>query len=81
MNSQITLMCLTGASRKELAKHNLDSLLYISFGASEVAFADNTIKNIMQSGKLNLLKNENITDLLYKWNTLSEIRKTRMIKL
>jgi len=81
MNAQITLMNLIGASKEELYKHNLDSIFYISFGASEMAFADNTIKNIMQSGKLNILKNEKIIDLLYKWNTLSEIRKTRMTKM
>ena len=81
MNAQITLMKLIGASKEELYKHNLDSIFYISFGASEMAFADNTIKNIMQSGKLNILKNEKISDLLYKWNTLSEIRKTRMTKM
>ena len=81
MNAQEILMSLIGASKQELYKHNLDSIFYISFGASEMAFADNTIKNIMQSGKLNLLKNGKITDLLYKWNTLSEIRKTRMTKM
>ena len=81
MNAHVTLMNLVGASKEELYKHNLDSIFYISFGATEMAFADNTIKNIMQSGKLNILKNEDITDLLYKWNTLSEIRKTRIKKL
>ena len=85
MNSQVntekTLMSLIGASKEELNKHNLDSIFYVSFGPGEIRFADNTIKNIIQSGKLNLLKNKKITDLLYKWNTLSEIRKTRIAKL
>ena len=81
MNAQETLMSLIGASKEELLKHNLDSIFFVSFGSSDLAFADNTIKNIMQSGKLNILKNENITDLLYKWNTLSEIRRIRMDKL
>ena len=81
MNAQKALMKLIGAPRAELNEHNLDSILYVSFGATEIAFADNTIKNIMQSGKLNILKDEKITDLLYKWNTLSEIRKIRMLKL
>jgi len=81
MNAQITLMNLVGASKEDLYKHNLDSIFYVSFGSSEMAFADNTIKNIMQSGKLNILKNEIITELLYKWNALSEIRKMRITKL
>lgn len=81
ISAHLVLMNLIGSSREALLKHNLDSLLYQSFSASEVAFADNTIKSIMQSGRLDLLKNEKVTDLLYKWNTLSEIRKTRMYKL
>ena len=81
MNAQMELMHLIGASKEELINHNLDSLFYVSFGANELAFADNTIKNIMQSGQLNLLKNEDINELLYKWNVLSEIRKIRMDKL
>ncbi len=80
-NAEKKLMSLIGVSKEELYKHNLDSLFYVAFSASEFAFADNTIKNIMQSGKLNLLKKDTITDLLYKLNTLSEIRKTRMGKL
>lgn len=82
INAQVALMNLIGSSREELITHNnIDSLLFVSFSASEVAFADNTIKSIMQSGRLDLLKNEEVTSLLYKWNTLSEIRKTRMFKL
>jgi Family of unknown function (DUF6090) len=81
MNAQMELMNLIGASKEELIKHRLDSLFYVSFGANELAFADNTLKNIMQSGQLNLLKNEEINVLLYKWNVLSEIRKIRMDKL
>ena len=81
MNAQLELMRLIGATEQELAKHNIDSLFYVSFGANELAFADNTLKNIMQSGQLNLLKNEDINGLLYRWNVLSEIRKIRMDKL
>ncbi len=78
--SEQKLMGLIGASKEEISRHNLDSLFYVAFGSSEFAFADNTIKNIMQSGKLNLLKNESISDLLYQWNTLSAIRTRRLEK-
>jgi hypothetical protein len=81
MNAQMELMNLIGAPKEELIKHNLDSLLYVSFGANELSFADNTLKNIMNSGQLNLLKNEDIQALLYEWNVLSEIREIRMDKL
>ena len=81
MNTHIELMALIGVSKDELLKHNLDSLLFGSLAAVEFAFEDNTIKNIMQSGQLNLLKNKNITALLNKWNALSEVRKIRMTKM
>jgi hypothetical protein len=81
MNAQMKLMSLIGASKEELDKHNLDSLFYVSFESNELAFADNTLKNLMQGGKLDLLKNEEINQLLYKWNALSEIRKNRIDKL
>ena len=81
MNAQLEIMNLIGASKEELARHNLDSLFYVSFGANELYFADNTLKNIMNSGQLNLLKDENINLLLNKWNALSEIRKIRLDKL
>ncbi|RNC88509.1 MAG: hypothetical protein ED555_12785 [Allomuricauda sp.] len=79
-NAQQVLMSLIGTTKEELYKHNLDSLFYVSFGASEFAFADNTLKNLMQSGRLALLRSEKITALLYKWNELSAIRNTRLKK-
>jgi hypothetical protein len=81
IDANMDLLKLIGSSKEELSKHNLDSLFYVSFGSNELAFADNTIKNIMQSGRLNVLKDENISSLLYKWNALSEIRQLRMKKL
>ena len=81
MNANLVLMSLIGTSREELYIHNLDSLFFESLAANELAFADNTLKNIIQSGRLNLLKNEKITSLLYKWSELSEIRQIRLNKL
>ena len=81
MDANNELMTLIGASKEELSKQNLDSLFFSSLSANELAFADNTLKNLMQSGRLNILRNEKITTLLYKWNELSEIRKIRMNKL
>ena len=81
MNSSIELMKLIGASQEELARHNLDSLLFESFPSNEIAFANNAVNSIVQNGRLNLFKNETITTLLYHWNSLSEIRKVRYEKL
>lgn len=81
MNANLELMNLIGETKNELFKQNLDSLFYYSFGSTELALPDNTLKNIMSSGQLNLIKNEDITLLLYKWNELAEIRKKRIDKL
>ncbi|WP_199757267.1 hypothetical protein [Formosa maritima] len=81
MMASIALMKLVGASQETLSNHNIDSLLYVSLGASEIAFADNTVKSIVQNANLNLFKDDTISELLYKWNSLSEIRKNRNHKL
>ncbi|MCB0461577.1 MAG: hypothetical protein R2816_05445 [Flavobacteriaceae bacterium] len=81
MSSSIELINLVGATKQELSKHNLDSLFFESFPANELAFANNAVNDIVQNGHLNLFKDEEITTLLYQWNSLSEIRKTRFEKL
>ena len=81
INAGIELIKLIGSTRAELSKHNLDSLLFESFPANELAFGDIAVNNIIQNGRLNLFKDETINTLLYKWNSLSEIRKTRFGKL
>lgn len=81
INASIKLMRLIGVSEEELYNHNLDSLLFESFPSNELAFANNTVNSIVQNGRLNLFKNDSISSLLYKWNSLSEIRKVRIEKL
>lgn len=81
INSSEALINLIGVSKEELSKHNLDSLLFESFPSNELAFADNAVKNLVQNGRLNLFKDEAITNLLNQWNSLSEIRKIRFEKL
>jgi len=77
----IELINLVGASKEKLSDYNLDSLLFESFPANELAFADNAVNNIVQSGRLNLFKDDTIATLLYQWNSLGEIRKIRIEKL
>ncbi|MBT8290298.1 MAG: hypothetical protein KJO93_05645 [Muriicola sp.] len=81
MNAGVVLMSLIGTPRNELQKHNLDSLLFETFPSNELAFASNALNNIVQNGRLNLLRDESITSLLYEWNALAEIRNTRFDKL
>ena len=81
MNSNIALMSLIGETREGLSKQNLDSLFYKAYQGYELAFTENAIKNIVEGGRLNLFKDEEMTSLLNQWNSLSEIRENRLNKL
>ncbi len=81
IKSSSKLISLIGATKEELENKNLDSLFFESFPSNELAFANNSVNNIVQNGRLNLFENDSITSLLYHWNSLSEIRQTRFDKL
>lgn len=81
ISAHLTLMELIGETREVLNEHNLDSLFYLSLGANELALPDNTFKNLIQSGKLSLLKDKELNTMLYDWNPLSEIRQKRLDKV
>jgi hypothetical protein len=74
------LMSLIGSSKKQLAFHNLDSLLFASMGASNVAFANNTLNNLIQTDRLGLIQSESLISLLNQWISLNEIRQDRVAK-
>jgi len=81
MNSNMALMSLIGETREALSMRNLDSLFYEAYQGYELAFTENATKNIVQGGRLNLFKDEEMTTLLNQWNSLSEIRENRLNKL
>jgi hypothetical protein len=81
MNANIALMSLIGETREGLSKQNLDSLFYEAYQGYELAFTENATKNIVEGGRLNLFKDEEMTTLLNQWNSLSEIRENRLNKL
>ena len=81
MNANMALMSLIGETREGLSKQNLDSLFYEAYQGYELAFTENTTKNIVEGGRLNLFKDEEMTTLLNQWNSLSEIRENRLNKL
>ena len=81
MNSNIALMSLIGENKETLSKQNLDSLFYGAYQGYELAFTENATKNIVQGGRLNLFKDEEMTTLLNQWNSLSVIRENRLNKL
>ncbi|MBO6881385.1 hypothetical protein [Winogradskyella sp.] len=81
MDANKILMTLIGASDEELSVHNLDSLFSVSMGDSDIAFADNTLNNLIQTDRLTLIQNEALSDLLYQWGVIKEIRAKRVDRI
>ena len=71
------LMGLIGSDGAELQKYNLDSLFFESLPSTKIVFSDNAIKNIIQSGRLNIIKNSKIVQLMYEWEALAILIKER----
>ena len=61
-------MNLVGKPQNEIQKFNTDSLLFSSLESGEFKFSENTISDLLQSGRLQLLHNEKLVNLLYEWS-------------
>ena len=62
------LMNLIGKAKDEIEEYNTDSLLYSSLSSGEFKFSENTISDLLQSGRLQLLHNAKLINLLYDWS-------------
>ena len=62
------LMNLVGKRKDEIGKYNIDSLLFSSLESGEFRFSENTISDLIQSGRLRLLHNEKLINLIYEWS-------------
>ena len=65
----LTIMSLIGKNRVELEAINTDSLLSQSFTYSSFNPSENALSDLLQSGRLQLLQNEKLKDLLYQWSS------------
>ncbi|HKK46778.1 MAG TPA: hypothetical protein VJ964_14725 [Balneolaceae bacterium] len=65
--SGLVLINLVGASRSELGKHNLDSLFYFTFESASYLPSDNSLQDILQSGRLHLISNKALRENLLFW--------------
>lgn len=72
MKANIEIMNLMGSSDDELQKHNLDSLFYSSLPAAQFTSSSQSILNITQGGRMNIIKDKNIIKLLYQWQAQLE---------
>ena len=68
MTSGKTLFNLIGKEREEIEKHNIDSLFFNSLEPSGFRPSENTISDLLQSGRLQLLKNIKLKDLIFQWS-------------
>ena len=73
------LMKLMGSSKEELNSHNLDSLFYESMPAAQFTSTQTSISNIIQNGKLNIIKDNTIIKLIYRWEALVKIINQREV--
>jgi len=77
MQGNKMLMSLIGSDEAKLQKYNLDSLFFESLPSTKIIFSDNAIKNIIQSGRLNIIKDPKIVHLMYEWEALVILIKER----
>lgn len=64
----LKIMKLIGESKNVLRKINIDSLIYSAVEFQAFRPSENAFFNLMQSGRLQQLKNESLKDFLYKWS-------------
>ncbi len=67
-NAGKKLFNLIGKNRTEIEKFNLDSLIFKTLEYAAFRPSENTISDLLQSGRLQLLKDTNLKDLLYLWS-------------
>jgi len=77
MNANIALMDLMGKSAEELQKYNMDSLFYASLPSSQIVFSNNTVQNIVQTGKLDIIENPKIVQFINQWEAVTVMIKER----
>lgn len=77
MNSNIVIMNLIGKSVDELNTYDLDSLFYEALPSSQIVFSNNTVKNIVQTGKMDIIRNPQIIQLINKWDAATVMVKER----
>lgn len=62
-----SLMDLMGKDEELIKKQNSDSLIFYAFDPPIFRPSENTISGLIQSGRLELLQNQKLVDLIYEW--------------
>lgn len=66
--SGLNIMELIGSEPGELVKINTDSLIFKTVDFRRFNPSENALSDLIQSGRLQLLQNETLKDLLYNWS-------------
>ena len=65
--ANIILMDLFGRPEDEIASFNTDSLIFESLEYTRFVPSQNSLEDLIQSGKLQLISNDSLKNLLYDW--------------
>ena len=77
MKTNMIIMNLIGKSAEEINTFDLDSLFYEALPSSQIVFSNNTVKNIVQTGKMDIITNPEIIQLINKWDAATIMVKER----
>ena len=69
------LINLAGTEKPELVKYNLDSLFNSSLMAESYLPTSNSLQDMMQSGRMNLLNNAELKNTILSWNAALDLFK------
>lgn len=67
------LINLVGAERPGLAKYNLDSIFHRSLMAETYLPTSNSLQDILQSGRMNLLNNAELKNTILSWKSTLDL--------
>lgn len=65
-----TLMLLMGQDKDVIYSHQCDSLIFVNLDYDKFTSTENALYDLIDSGRLNLLKNTKLKSLLFKWSLL-----------
>ncbi len=69
------LMSLMGQSENEIAKYNIDSLLYIAIDVYDFRPTENVFSEIIASGKLDLITSDSLKNALFEWTAGLKVKE------
>ena len=75
-----TIFNLIGKERIEIEKNNVDSLIFNSLEIASFRPSENTISDLLQSGRLQLLRNNRLKDLLHEWSKKMQSKENAQIR-